>query len=244
MSQKLADQRHDALLGKCEDMTQHPESKAVAEQHLARLLSLQRPVATAWLSIMPTKHWWEIDDSTVKSSIRFMLGVSPGPPDQTYFTCVCGYRGSDCHHAMTCDKISGHRTWRHNHVQAAVRCGGTTAGCDTSWEPEEGLMKDKEPGDKGYGKRGDILISMLDDLLMVDISCVHPAGETMRGKASKQAAAAAIARDKAKLRDHARDGTPRYTFVPFSIETQHRDSCLGEGCIFALDQERDLVEPH
>jgi hypothetical protein len=219
MSQKLADQRHDALLGKYESMAQHAETKAVAEQHLARLLSLQHGVATAWLNIMPTKDSWEIDDSTVKSALRFMLGVSPGPPEQTYFKCVCGYRGSDCHHAMTCDKMSGHRTWRHNHVQAAVRYGATTAGCDTSWEPKEGLMKDKELGDKGYGKRGDILISMLDDLLMVDISCVHPAGETMRGKASKQAGAAATARDKAKRWDHAKDGTPGYTFVPFSIET-------------------------
>jgi hypothetical protein len=123
--------------------------------------------------------------------------------------------------AMTCDKVSRHRTWRHNHVRAAVRYGGTTAGCDTSWEPKEGLMKDKELGDKGHGKRGHILISVLDDLLMVDISCVHPTGGTMRGKKSKQAAAA-TARDKAKRRDHAKDGAPGYTFVPFSIETYGR----------------------
>jgi hypothetical protein len=82
-------------------------------------------------------------------------------------------------------------------------------------------MKDKELGDRVYGKRGHIRISMLDDILMVDISCVHRAGETMRGKASKQAAAA-TARDKAKRRDHAKDGAPGYTFVPFSIEAHGR----------------------
>lgn len=222
MSQNLADRRHDALLNKFEVMTQHADTKVQGQQHLARLLSLQHSVATAWLNIMPTKNSWEIDDSTVKSALRFMLGVSPGPPEQTYFKCVCGYRGSDCHHAMTCDKMSGHRTWRHNQIQASVRHGGTTAGCDTSWEPREGKMKEKEFGDKGYGKRGDILISRLDDLLMVDVSCVHPAGATMRAMASKQAAAAATARDKAKRRDHAKDGTPGYTFVPFSIETYGR----------------------
>jgi hypothetical protein len=230
-SQRPADQRHKALVSKNQAMAQHSDTKAVAQQHLARLLSLQHSVATAWLSIMPTKDSSEIDDSTVKSALRFMLGVSPGPPEQTYFKCVCGYRGSDCHHAMTSDKMSGHCTWRHNHVQAAVRYGGTMAGCDTPWEPKEGHMKDKVIGDKGYDKCGDILISMLDDLLMVDTSCVHPAGATMRGKASKQAAAAATARDKAKRRDHAKDGTPGYTFVPFSTETYGRLGVEAEGLL-------------
>jgi hypothetical protein len=44
----------------------------------------------------------------------------------------------------------------------------------------------------------------------------------MRGLASKHAAAAATARVKAKRRDHAKDGTPGYTFVPSSIETYGR----------------------
>jgi hypothetical protein len=71
-------------------------------------------------------------------------------------------------------------------------------------------MRGEVFGDKGYGKQGDILISMQDDLLMVEVSRVHPAGESMRGKASKHAAAAATARNKAKRRDHAKDGTPAY----------------------------------
>ena len=78
-----------------------------------------------------------------------MLGVSPGPPDQTYFKCECGYRCSGCHHASY--KISGSQTWRHNHVQASVRLGGTTAGLNTSWELNEGQAKDKEYGEKEYG---------------------------------------------------------------------------------------------
>ncbi len=186
MSQKLADRSHAQLLAKYEAMTQCPDTKVAGEEHLARLLSVQHSVATAWLNIMPTKDSWEIDNSTVKTALRFQLGVSAGPPEQSYFHCVCGYRGSDCHHAMTCDKMSGHRTWRHNHVQNAVRYGGTAAGLDTSWEPHEGDMKQKTYGDKGYGKRGDVLISMVDDLLMVDITCVHPAGATIRGKASRR----------------------------------------------------------
>ena len=67
-----------------------------------------------------------------------------------------------------------------------------------------------------------LLISMLDDLLMVEVSCVHPAGQTARKKASEQEGAAAAARDKRKRKDHAQDGTPGNTFVPFSIESYGR----------------------
>jgi hypothetical protein len=91
-------------------MAQCAETKVEAEQHLARLLSVQHSVATAWLSIMLTKDSWEFDNSTVKTALRFQLGISAGPPEQSYCKCICGYRGADCHHAMTCDKMSGHRT--------------------------------------------------------------------------------------------------------------------------------------
>jgi hypothetical protein len=38
----------------------------------------------------------------------------------------------------------------------------------------------------GYGKLGDILTSMIDDLLMMEISWVHSVWEAFLGKASKQ----------------------------------------------------------
>jgi hypothetical protein len=39
-------------------------------------------------------------------SFRFMLGLSSGPPEHTYFKCVCAYRGSDCNHFKNCHKTS------------------------------------------------------------------------------------------------------------------------------------------
>jgi hypothetical protein len=87
-------------------------------------------------------------------------------------------------------------------------------------------MKDKEFGAKCYGNRDDILYSMLDDLVMVDVSCAHLAGETMWGMASNNVAALATAQDKSKRQDHAEHGTLSYTFIPFSIETYWR---LGVG---------------
>lgn len=111
---------------------------------------------------------------------------------------------------------------RHNQIQNSVRYGCSKAGCDTSWEPKEGSMQDLQCGDEGYGRRGDILVSTMEDLLNVDVSVTHPAMHSVRVKASKTPGAAAEERDKAKKRYHEKNGTPGYSFVPFSIETYGR----------------------
>ena len=78
---KVAGRRHAELFHKYQAMLNSPDTRAAAEQHLARLHSQQHSVATAWLGILPTKESYEIDNDTVKSALRFQLGVSPGPPD-------------------------------------------------------------------------------------------------------------------------------------------------------------------
>lgn len=222
MSQRVSDRGHFELMSKYQNMTQMPGSKEQAEKHLARLLSIQHPVSTAWLNILPTKDSWNIDDATVKSALRFMLGLSPGPKGQQHFSCECRQQGGDSHHAMTCTKMSGLRTWRHNHVQNSVRCGGRTAGLTTTWEPKERHFNNAQVGEEGYGKRGDILIGMMDDWLNVDISITHPCKDTTRAKASKVAGAAAAQKARDKRSTHETEGTPGYTFVPFIVETYGR----------------------
>jgi hypothetical protein len=86
MSQRFSDRRHVLLLSSYDSMTHNADTEAIAQQHLTRLLSPQHSVATAWLDVMPTKDSWEIDDITVKKSLRFMLGLSPGPPEQTHLS--------------------------------------------------------------------------------------------------------------------------------------------------------------
>lgn len=83
-------------------------------------------------------------------------------------------------------------------------------------------MKEKGYRGKRGGERGDQLISMLDYLLMVDVSVVHPAELKMIKRASEQQGSAARAQDESKQRDHAAEGTLCYTFVPFSVESQLR----------------------
>jgi hypothetical protein len=106
-----------------------------------------------------------------------------------------------------------------------VRYGCTVAGFETCLELEEKYLKDLRFRDVGYGKQGDILLSTLDDLLNVDISIVHPASDTLRGKAGKVMGAAAAVRDEAKRNDQAKHETKGYSFVPFRVESY---GCLGK----------------
>ena len=130
------DKRHSQLLGKYRAMLGDAATRDFAQEHLARLHSLECGVGTCWLEVKPTKDQWALDDATVKSALRFMLGVSPGPPHQACFQCACGYRGSDGHHAMSCEKLQGSRILRHNHVQSLVQCGAAMAGHSSSIEPQ------------------------------------------------------------------------------------------------------------
>jgi hypothetical protein len=166
---------------------------------------------------LPVKEQWHSGNDTVQSALRFMLGLSPGPPSQSYFGRSCGFQGCDCHHAVTCPKMSGVRTICHNQVQNSVRYGCSKAGCDSSWELKEGCMQELQCGDEGYGRRDDILVSTMEDLLSVNVSVTHPAMHTDRAKASKTPDAAAEERDKAKKRCHEKNGTPGYSFAPFSV---------------------------
>jgi hypothetical protein len=215
------EKRHEKLLGKYRAMLRDDSTRVQAQEHLARLHSLQQGVGTCWLDVKPTKDQWELDDATVKSALRFMLGVNPGPPHQACFQCACGYRGSDSHHALVCDKLSGSRMSRHNQVQSLVQCGASMAGHSSSIEPQERHLKNMRVGDKGYGQRGDVLVSTLDDLLNVDVVVTHPASFSRRDRASREPGSAAKVAEDGKRSKHG-VGAVGHTFVPFAIESYGR----------------------
>jgi hypothetical protein len=111
--------------------------------------------------------------------------------------CACGYRASDCHHALTCDngcrlqQLNGCRIQRHNQIQTTVRYGCTAAGLDTCMEPKERRLNQTQYSEDGYSKRVDILVSTRDDLVDVDICITHPGCDTYRTAAAKQPGATA-----------------------------------------------------
>ena len=172
--------------------------------------------------MLPTKDAWKLDDGTVRSALRFMLGVAVGPTEAAFFRCLCGQHAYSVHHAMSCPSLAGFRTSRHNFMQALVRYLFSAGTLSTSMEPLERLLKTLRAGDKGYGKRGDIICLLLDEILNVDLSMIHPAAQEYRAAAAKGPGEAAKIRDRQKRNDHAKEGNQGYTFVPFSIETYGR----------------------
>ena len=192
-----------------------------AQEHLARLPSVQEGVGTSWLEVRPIKDQWELDDATMKSVLRFMLGVSPGPRQNSSFNCTCGHQGSDSHHAMTYRQLQGLWTLRHDQIQSNVLFGAAAAGHSSSIDPQERHFKNLELGEPGHGKRGDVLVSTVDDLLNIDVTVVHPASSSMQSRASREPVMTASEAEKKKRHDHG-VGAVGHTFVPFAIETYGR----------------------
>ena len=87
------DKLHTQLLQKYEVQLADDATRVQAQEHLARLHSLQEGVGTSWHEVRPGKDQWELDDATMQSALRFMLGISPGPHQNSSFNCTCGPPG-------------------------------------------------------------------------------------------------------------------------------------------------------
>jgi hypothetical protein len=122
---------------------------------------------------------------------------------------------------MSCDKLAGARILRHNLIQSMVRCGSSAAGHSCSIEPQERHLKNLRFEDSGYGQRGDVLVSTLDDLMNVDIVATHPASHSMRSRASREPGVPARVAAGNKCRVHGA-GATGHTFVPFAVESYGR----------------------
>jgi hypothetical protein len=94
--------------------------------------------------------------------------------------------------------------------------------CSTVPQQQECHLRGLRLWDDGYGKRGDVLVSTLDDGLNIDVVITHPAYRTLRSRASKEPGAAARVVEENKRRDHASGGTRGYNFVPLLL--RHMDA--------------------
>jgi hypothetical protein len=92
------------------------------------------------------------------------------------------------------------------------------AGHSSSIEPQERHLKNMSVGDKGYGQRGDVLVSTIDDLRKVDVVVTHPASFSQRERASREPGSAANVAEASKHSNHG-VGAVGHTFVPFAIES-------------------------
>lgn len=217
VSQTVTEQAKQLLFSKYEArLTAGDHSTLVAEQHLARLHSLQQGIGTAWMNAVPTKPTWELSNASVTAALRFMLGVDPTN------------RSGAGHDAMSSQQ-SKLWTLRHDQLQSTVQFGAVAAGHSSSIEPQERHLKDLRYGDAGYGKRGDVLVSTVNDLLNIDVVVTHPACDTYRAAAAKRPGAANRVAERRKQRGHG--GGTGHRFVPFAIESYGR---LGDAAVDLL----------
>jgi hypothetical protein len=89
-------------------------------------------------------------------------------------------------------------------------------------EPKERHLNQTQYGEDGYGKRGDILVSPLDNLVDVDICITHPEGDTNRAAAARQPGATATKAEARKRKDHEKEGAKVFPFALSCIEIYGR----------------------
>ena len=195
---------------------------------LARLHSAACGHSARYLEALPTGPNLQLTDAQFKSAVRFRLGLNPAPPTQRRCPCWCGADLSRASpdHAQVCAKLPLQRTTRHNLLQRAWRRIASRAGVASSIEPTDRHLDAEaaQPGSKGYGNRGDILFASLLDLVLGDVSVVHPAGATeiRVRKSDEVAGASAAGRDAAKRAKHAAGAAGGYSFVPLTVESYGR----------------------
>ena len=93
-------------------------------------------------------------------------------------------------------------------------------------------------GDDGYGVRGDVLVSTLEDCTDVDVAITHSASRSLRGRARRTPEAAACVAEENKRRSHAAGGTKGCRCVPFAIKTYRR---LGRAAVAVLGEWADAA---
>jgi hypothetical protein len=196
------------------------------QRDMARLKSVACRAASIWVDVLPTSFALTLNDTEFKCAMRHRLGLSHLPANAHEVQCDCGrhIQPGDHDHAMTCRKLAGTWTLRHDMLKGVWRRLGNRAGVATSEEPElEPLQRYGRAADEpGMGARGDILYALDSALTVADVSVVHPAAPTYRQAASRDAGAAAAHRDRSKREQYERADPQGYAFIPLSVESYGR----------------------
>jgi protein-tyrosine-phosphatase len=188
-----------------------------------------------------------LGDADLVASGRHRLGLPMVPTAVGGLPprCDCGGDASRGDHAMTCNKLQGYRTLRHDMLTEAVRLSVNSAGLSSVAEarvpptcraaaaaaPPAGAEAPARAQAVPVNARADILVAMAHHhQVHVDVSVVHTTAASFVEAASLEAGAAAKARDRQKRDHYRRRGfVQAFELVPFSVETFGRlgDPAMG-----------------
>ena len=141
--------------------------------------SLRCQHAGAYIDTVPVSPYLHLSDADFICGGQFRLGTTGTTSSIPATSCYCGQhvQGSDIGHAMTCQKLSGSRSRRHDDWKDALSRVTARAGYSNRIEPgiEVGTAA---PGRAGY--RADIEARFPPPLgpTLLDASVTHPRAAT------------------------------------------------------------------
>jgi hypothetical protein len=197
---------------------------AAGKADLARLHGCSCRAASMWIETLPMSRALTLSDTDFRTAMRFRLGLTQMPANAPGVRCDCGYflLQTERDHALTCTRLGGAMTMRHNMITHDWRRIASRAGVSSSVEPAIHAL----PGAQAAPhvrplSRGDILVVLPEGLTVCDVSVVHPAASSYAHQARVPGGAAA-ARDQLKITKYRTADPNGYAFTPLSHETYGR----------------------
>lgn len=219
VSRLVGDRAGAAFLASFDPSTPHGRRAA------ARIHSVANGPASAWLTALPVTPTMRLgnDDFAMAGRHRLGLGV-PAPVDMPPCRCTSG-DSSTPDHAMSCNKLAGEATMRHNMLTSVWRDALSRAGCATSVEPRYSSIAPPGTQSGSAGQRRGDIFAMIPGGRAVVLDCVvtHPAAASYVMDAAVTPGSAAEKAERRKQRSFQEFGEgSAYDFVPLAIESYGR----------------------
>ena len=155
----------------------------------ARMVSLNNKYAGSWLNGSLGSRLFRMDDQHFGMAIKLRLGL---PPATDVHKCECGASlVKDSSHFLSCAKLTGERTFRHNRLVGLLSQLARMSKVPTRLEPGVG----------GNRERADLEIAFSSCHTLVDVSVVHVQAPSISAKAVGYRAAAKW-REQKKIRQY------------------------------------------
>ena len=180
------------------------------------MYSLCCRLAGAYPDTVPVSPYLHLSDADFICVGQFRLGATGTNPSIPATSCYCvqHVQGSDIDHAMTCKKLSGSRSRRHDDWKEALSRVTARAGCSNRVEP--GYNEVDTAGRGRADSRPDIeaKLPLPHGTTLLDMSLTHPRAATDVTDADAIQGSTAAKCDAVKYRGNNGHHHPGHTFIP------------------------------
>ena len=177
-----------------------------------RMLSCRGPNAGAWISCLPSaSRLLSPDEFRLACRLRVGLPLIDLPP-----YCMCGSSlAEDTTHHLSCNRMSGSRTYRHDSVVQVLMTWAGRAGATVTHEPQHLFVSSN--------RRADILVVLGPLRFLVDVVITHPASPSyLNGPMATHSSPLVVAKSRETLKRNSYSHLQSQSsaaFIPFACET-------------------------